>query len=155
MADDFSVDHPRWQRQSHVVVEQLESRHEIRRVHVVGQPIPLLAGATAKSLLAALPADEARATLAANRTAEVAGPGEDELEDIRRVGYALSAGERVTGSCAISAPIRNGNGRVWGAISIAGPAFRFTPARAILHSAALVRAAMRISESLSTAFRDA
>jgi len=47
-----------------------------------------------------------------------------ELHDVRRRGYALDNEERAYGVKCIAAPIRNASGRVVGAISVSGPAFR-------------------------------
>src|SRR5581483_2034940 len=51
------------QGDSHVVVEQVESPHEIRRILPIGQPVRLLTGATARAILAFLPPSEAAAIL--------------------------------------------------------------------------------------------
>lgn len=133
---------------THVVVEQCESLEEIRRILPVGQPVPLLAGATAKVLLAFLPPEQAVSLAAQVRTPDQAGPSRQELRDIQTLGYAYSLSERIDGASAISAPILDGTGRVWGALSISGPSFRFTAARAARTAPALMEAASRISTAL-------
>ena len=133
---------------AHVVVEQCESPQEVRRVHPLGQRIPLLAGATAKAILAFLPTDEAARIIAANQAAGQSGPSQEELQDIRSLGYAFSLAERVPGSSAISAPIMDRTGRVCAALSISGPLFRFTLARATRCAPALLQAAASISAAL-------
>ena len=132
----------------HVVVEQCESRQEIRRTLPLGQHTPLLRGATAKAILAFLPPEQVKWMLARTRTAEDAGPSEQELEDIRSLGYAFSVSERVPGGSAISAPVLDRTERVCAALSISGPSFRFTPARATRCAPALMLAAQRISAAL-------
>ena len=47
-----------------------------------------------------------------------------ELREVRRRGYAIDNEERAYGVKCISAPIRDYTGRVIGAISVSGPAFR-------------------------------
>jgi DNA-binding IclR family transcriptional regulator len=132
----------------HVVVEQCESQQEIRRTLQLGQRTPLLRGATAKAILAFLaPADAAR-VLAAVRSPDVTGPGDRELHDIRSLGYAFSISERIAGGSSISVPIHDRTGRVCAALSISGPSFRFTPARAIRSAPALMRAADAIAAAL-------
>jgi IclR family KDG regulon transcriptional repressor len=132
----------------HVVIEQCESPQEIRRSLQLGQRAPLLRGATAKAILASLPADEARAVLAQTRTDEDTGPSAQELEDIRSLGYAFSIAERVAGGASISVPLFDRAERVCGALSISGPSFRFTAARATRCAPALVQAATQISTAL-------
>ncbi|HYU20805.1 MAG TPA: IclR family transcriptional regulator [Chloroflexota bacterium] len=132
----------------HVVIDQYESRQEIRRSLPLGQRIPLLRGATAKAILAFLPNEQTRAILAQTRTPEHEGPTVDELADIRRLGFTSSAAERVPGGSAISAPIQDRSGRVCAALSISGPSFRFTAARATRWGPELVRAARRVSAGL-------
>ena len=131
---------------SHVVVEQIESEHEIRRINPVGQPVPLLTGATARAILAFLPAAERDAILAGAPPAD--RPSEVELAAIRERGWSLSAGERLAGGTAMSAPILDPAGHVCAALSISGPRFRFTLARAQRFGPALVAAAERLSKTL-------
>lgn len=132
----------------HVVVEECESQQEIRRTLPLGQRAPLLRGATAKALLAFVPEVEALRILAATRTADDHGPSPQELEDIRSLGYAFSISERVPGGSAISVPIHDHGERVCAALSISGPSFRFTPARAIRCAPALIRAAEEVSAAI-------
>jgi DNA-binding IclR family transcriptional regulator len=133
---------------AHVVVEQCESPHEVRRIMPIGRPIPLIVGATAKVILAFLPPEEAARMVAAHSTPELKGPSTEELSDIRSLGYTLSISERVPDACAISAPILQRPGSVWGALSVSGPSSRFTVARATRTAQLLTRAAGRISLAL-------
>lgn len=134
------------QGDSHVVVEQVESEHEIRRINPIGQPVPLVAGATARAILAFLPQDERTVVLAAVSPAD--RPSDDELAEVRARGFSLSAGERLAGGTAMSAPILDREGRVCAALSVSGPRFRFTLARAQRSGAALANAARRLSQAL-------
>ena len=43
------------------------------------------------------------------------------LQEIRRRGWAQSAGERAAGVASVSAPVRDANGDVVAAISVSGP----------------------------------
>jgi DNA-binding IclR family transcriptional regulator len=133
---------------SHVVVEQVESQHEIRRILPMGQPVSLLTGATARAMLAFLPPDEAQAVLERTRASGTNGPSDAELRDTRAQGYSLSLGERLAGGTAMSAPILDADGRLRAAISISGPRFRFTLARATRAAPALLAAARRVSLAL-------
>ena len=133
---------------NHVVIEQCESLQEIRRTLQLGQRTPLLRGATAKVILAALPPTDVARVLAEAGTADAAGPSERELQDIRSLGYAFSISERIPGGSSISVPIHDRTGRVCAALSISGPSFRFTPARAIRCAPALIGAADAVSTAL-------
>src|SRR4051794_30220556 len=68
---------------AHVVVEQVESPQEIRRILPMGQRTPLLRGATAKAILAFMPGEQARTILAATRVDDYEEPSDRELADIR------------------------------------------------------------------------
>ncbi|WP_372346227.1 IclR family transcriptional regulator C-terminal domain-containing protein [Streptomyces sp. KL116D] len=73
-----------------------------------------------------------------------------ELYEIRQRGWAASVDERTEGESAIGAPIRDGSGRVVGAVSIAGRTDRLTEAglpRAAL-AAQVTDAARDISSAL-------
>ena len=138
------------QGDSHVVVEQVESEHEIRRVMPMGQPVPLLTGATARAVLAFLPPGEAQAMLARTRGGNAEAPSDAELRQIRAQGYSLSPGERLAGGTAMSAPVFDRGGALCAALSLAGPRFRFTLARANRSAPALVAAARRLSLALGS-----
>jgi DNA-binding IclR family transcriptional regulator len=49
-----------------------------------------------------------------------------ELESVRRQGFAIIKDELEEGLVAVAAPVRENDGTVVGAISISGPAPRFT-----------------------------
>lgn len=134
------------QGDSHVVIEQVESEHEIRRILPIGQPVPLRTGATARAILAALPQEEAAALLARTRLPGEPGPSGKELRQVRERGFSLSPGERIAGGTAMSAAVFDGSRRVCAALSVSGPRFRFTVARATRCGPMLVSAARRISE---------
>ncbi len=133
---------------SHVVIEQCESPQEIRRILPLGQHTPLLRGATAKAILAFMAPERVEAVLHETRTDDYAGPSEQELADIRTLGYSFSVAERIPGGSSISAPIVDRAGQVRAALSISGPSFRFTPARALRCAPALLAAAERVSTGL-------
>ena len=50
----------------------------------------------------------------------------EELETVRKKGYALIIDELEEGLVAVAAPIREHDGRVVGAISVSGPSTRLT-----------------------------
>ena len=77
----------------------------------------------------------------------------DELAVVRRRGFAIDDEEFMEGVRCVAAPVFDEAGRVVGAVSLAGPAFRLTP-EAAAHQARPVVAAAR-SVSLSLGYRPA
>ncbi|MDQ7843423.1 MAG: IclR family transcriptional regulator [Armatimonadota bacterium] len=118
-----------------ICIEKAESPQDIRHAVELGRPLPLYAGASGKVLLAHLPEEEIEAVLAAGihrftpRTIVDPARLRRSLAEIRRRGYAVTSDERVAGASAVSAPIRNGAGRVVAGLTISGPTYRFTPDR--------------------------
>jgi DNA-binding IclR family transcriptional regulator len=102
-----------------VTIERFDTSHEVRYVADLGRPLPLHVGAGGKAILAFAPEAEIRRILA------LADLGErksqrlvEELREIRRVGWAVSIGERVPGACAVSAPVFNHQGTAVASVSI-------------------------------------
>lgn len=90
-----------------------ESAHLLRCTLTKGRSVPLRKGASAKALLAFMPAARQREILDDIARAERLGAAErgtleDELATIRRQGYAVSDSEVDAGIWGISAPIRAG-----------------------------------------------
>lgn len=135
------------QGDSHVVVEQVESEHEIRRILPIGQPVPLLTGATARAILAFMPPEDAGHVLGRTIGPGERGPSGQELRQVRERGFSLSPGERIAGGTAMSAPVFDASG-LCAALSVSGPRFRFTTARAARRGPSLVAAAQRLSQAL-------
>ncbi len=85
-----------------VCLEMVESQQSLRCSFEKGRGVPLLAGASAKSLLAFMPPAAARAILADLLAidADTQAQLQAELSDIRAAGYALSEGESTRASGA-------------------------------------------------------
>jgi DNA-binding IclR family transcriptional regulator len=93
-----------------------------------GQKRPLVAGASAKVILAYLPLHQLRSVYAKHRTAIAAtGLGADWvrfraiLREIRKAGFSLSLGEYNPGIVSISAPLFNRTNEVLGSVTLAAP----------------------------------
>ncbi len=144
------------EQRARVVVQQVESTHDLRRIyHEMGKPLPLHAGSPGKAILAFLPPDEIRMVVEETGLSPITGktvtePSKllAELEEIRRLGYSTSIGERSSGISSISTPIRNREGRVAASMNISGPEQRFTRARALECFPALCEATRAISREL-------
>ncbi|MFW3169457.1 IclR family transcriptional regulator [Geodermatophilus sp. CPCC 206100] len=103
---------------SRVCVAAAERTSGLRDTVPVGARLPMTAGSAAHALLAFAPADEVTPLLpAASFTART-------LLDVRRRGWAHSVAEREPGVASLSAPVRDANGGVLGAVSISGPVER-------------------------------
>jgi len=142
-----------------VVLDRRESPAKVRLASVVlGQSVPLHAGAVPKAVLAYVSDDVRTRVLAslptlpvyASRTARDAGALERELEQVRLLGYALSDGDFDEAARGVGAPIFDVSGEVVGGISVGGPSFRISDER-LREFGTLVRdAAQRISDVLAT-----
>jgi DNA-binding IclR family transcriptional regulator len=73
----------------------------------------------------------------------------DELEEIREIGLAINAGESIRGVYAIATPVIDNNGRLRGAISIAGPENRMENPEESEHAEAAMDAAKELGINLT------
>lgn len=132
-----------------VIIEQCESPEEIRQKMRLWERIPLLkGGATAKAMLAFMSAEEIDGIRQQTDRSEQSLLDDGEQGRIRMRRYAYSRGERVPDGTALSAPILGHDGHVHGALTVSGPRFRLTRARATELSPLLIRAADQISAKL-------
>lgn len=118
-----------------VCVEELESSHMIAYRTGIGSRVPLHVGSGGKVLLAFLPADERkqllrdlRLTALTDRTVTSRARLAAELATTRRLGYAVSVGERTLGSAAVSVPVFDSSQRVVAVVSVLGPDSRLSQA---------------------------
>jgi DNA-binding IclR family transcriptional regulator len=135
-------------------VEQVESRHELRQTLDFGEPVPLHAGAASKAILANLePAvvDEILGGGALRPLTESTLTDRqrlhDELECVRRRGFAVSSGERLVESRSIAAPVFSNSGEVF-ALNVSGPCSRFSEPVALGWAPRLLESALALSREL-------
>ncbi|GAB3684787.1 IclR family transcriptional regulator domain-containing protein [Salinisphaera aquimarina] len=115
---------------SQIVAVAMPSTHPVRYSLDVGRVFPLYVGAAGKAALAAMAEDDVNAVIKdagwASFTAHK--PEEqslrDELEIVRRNGYAISAGERVEGASAVAVPVRDASGMHRAVLGLMMPSFR-------------------------------
>lgn len=109
--------------------------YEVRQVPELGKRYPLWAGGSGKVILAYLKNDEIQAVmdrlhesgirvLASGQALSAEKLGE-ELEQIRKKGFVVTVGERLTSLCGASAPIFDVEHRVVGSLTVGGPLPRF------------------------------
>jgi IclR family KDG regulon transcriptional repressor len=141
-----------------VFVETVESRHGLRQHTVVGQRLPLHAGASMRVLLAYAPEAVVEASLNPERLAKI-GPHTTTdgaelrrlLDQVRAEGFALSVGEVYADSVALSVPVFSAAGQVAASLTISGPAMRWRPERAMASVPTLQAAAERLSRQVGHA----
>ena len=116
---------------SRVYVDQVTPVRDIKMVVQLGSQHPLHAGGSSKALLAFLP-DELRDAylerpLESVTDITITSKKElvAELEEIRRVGYATSFGERQGGAGSVAAPLFGHDQQPLAVISVCGPVERF------------------------------
>ncbi len=138
-----------------VYIARRESPHTLRLFSRVGHRNHAHCTSTGKVLLAFLSQAERDAVLG-DRPLVAHTPYtitdrarlEEELEQIRRRGWAQNVNESEVGVTSVAAPIRDATGRVVAAISVAGPGPRFTRDTLRRFAAETVRTAEIISSRL-------
>lgn len=132
----------------------IESPHEFRLSSRVGSRRPLNATGLGKALTAFLDGEQ-RENILSTLTFQASTPKtimnlvqfRQELQKIRREGYAVDDEEAVLGARCVSAPILNAEGHSIAAISISGPVTRVSPS----HVAALADAVTSAAHAISVA----
>jgi DNA-binding IclR family transcriptional regulator len=116
-----------------VNIDYVESTQQIRRLTQPGFEAPLHIGATGRALLSGLSATELDAYLAsvplvAFASAEPVSKARllQQIEDVRRHGYARALREITSDTAAVAAPIRDHTGATVAALTISCPEERFT-----------------------------
>lgn len=113
-----------------VYVDQIAGSRSIVTVSWVGRRTPLHCTSNGKVLLAWAEERDRERLLAAplesftSRTITDTAELRDELESVRRRGFAQTVEELEDGLNAVAAPVRQADGRVIAAIGVSGPAFR-------------------------------
>ena len=133
-----------------VCIEQVECQKEIRAVLHVGKLLPFHAGSIGRAMLAHMSQPEIDRILKQplERFTEqtIVDPEtlRENLKAVRTLGYAISTGERLSASCAVSVPILDEGRTLLGALTVIGPQGRLTPELAVQHVELLKPAAARI-----------
>lgn len=116
-----------------VVLDKRESAQRVRLSSVVlGQTVPLHAGAVPKAILSVAPEELRERVLASllelprfgPRTATDPDALRRELDETRRRGYSISVGDFDGAARCAGAPLFDATGQVAGGISVGGPTFR-------------------------------
>lgn len=138
-----------------ISLERCEGAHNVRSASVLGVRKPLYCTSQGKAMLSRLP-DAERDALVAAMTLRPLTPKtltdrrslRKELKATAERGYAIDEEEIVMGVRCVGAPIVDPRGRVRGAISIAGPAYRMTRERVEQLGPEVAEAGRRIGQQL-------
>jgi DNA-binding IclR family transcriptional regulator len=136
-------------------VEVLESPHEFRLSSRVGTRRQLHATALGKALAAFLPEEQIESILGAI-TFQPLTPNtimnlvqlRQELQKIRKQGYAVDDEETTLGARCVSAPILGEGQQALAAISVSGPTTRIAPSQVAAIAQAVIEAAAAISAAM-------
>ncbi|MDI3328671.1 MAG: IclR family transcriptional regulator [Alicyclobacillaceae bacterium] len=132
-------------------IQAVESHQPVRRVANIGQRLPLYVGASGKVLLAWSPPEVVEQVLNDPKIPPDLDREEfiRQLERVRENGYAISIEEREAGAAAVAAPVFDRNGQLVAALSVSGPADRFTGAATLRFAEAVTRSAKIIHQILT------
>lgn len=135
-------------------VEGIDSPHTLRRVAPIGEILPLHQGPSGKVIVAFLPPGDAVEVRQAAAQAGVDLARLDaQIAHIRAHRYLAVAGDRVPGVGGLSTPIFDARG-VLAALTMAGPAERWSPERMEAFAPRLVDEAAQISAALGAPRED-
>lgn len=135
-------------------LDRIAGEHVEELPWCVGCALPLNAGASARVLLAGMSDDELEALLQepleelTRFTTVDADVMRESVFQARSLGYAIGEEDIAVGVSAIGAPIRDAQGAVAAAISLAGVVERLTPDRAPFLVAAIKSAGRDISRAM-------
>jgi len=142
-------------------VEVIESPHEFRLSSRVGTRRSLHATALGKALAAFLAEDQKDRVLSSvqfqpltSKTIMNLVQFRQELETIRKQGYAVDNEETTLGARCVSAPILGADREVLAALSVSGPVTRISPNQVPAVAQAVINAARAISVAMGFAQPD-
>ena len=136
-------------------VEIIEGTYALRMSDHVGSKAPFHATATGKAMAAFLPIEETNKMinnrgLPSYTAHTIVNEAKllNELEQIKKQGFALDNEEFVEGARCIAAPIFNRYGKIEGAISLSGARHRFPDEQVLQIAKSVTEAARNISQKL-------
>jgi len=134
-----------------VTVDYVQSPASVQSVAQLGRPSVGHATATGKVMLAFVGRDVGTGTLTPYTPRTIVDPHRlaDELDVVRRRGWAAAEGEREPDLNAVAAPVTDGRDELAAIVGVQGPASRFTTERLEATASALVQHAQALSATLS------
>jgi DNA-binding IclR family transcriptional regulator len=124
-----------WSRGETVIVEQVSAPNPVKHTIPIGTRYQAHSGSSGKVFLAYAPAEEVQEVLdrglphVTERTITDLRRLSEELERVRRLGYAVNDGESAIEEVGIAAPVRDHRDRVVAALLLSAPRYRTPPER--------------------------
>jgi IclR family acetate operon transcriptional repressor len=141
-----------WRRREAVLLEAIEAPHKLRLSLELGDVCPLHASALGKAIAAHLTPDELREAVGTgplprytSKTVSSRFRLAQELERVRKQGYAVNEQETVDGALLVGAAVFDANRRVCAAVSVSCPMARCPEPK----RQAMIRGVMAAAESIS------
>jgi DNA-binding IclR family transcriptional regulator len=131
-------------------IDQVDSSYLLGATNWVGLDVPFHCSALGKVFLAhgAVQVPPGRLEQRTTRTVTTREALSADLDLVLRRGYAVADEELEPGLVAIAAPVRDGAGRVVGALSVSGPSVRLTAERTATVAGLTVLTAGQLSQAL-------
>lgn len=143
-------------------IDVMESPHEFRLASRIGTRRSLHSTALGKALTAFLPEDQREGVLAmiqfqslTPKTIVNLVQFREELDNVRRLGYAVDDEETTLGARCVSAPVLGADRAVVAAVSVSGPVTRINSSQIPTLGAAVINAARSISSAAGCTETDA
>ena len=142
-----------------VYVDKVEANNTISMKSRIGNRAPMYCTATGKAMLAFLPEEEVLKIWKSSKIIRLTENTitdfilyKKELQEIKKIGYAIDDEENEMGVKCVGAPILNIKGDVAGAISVSGPIHRITEDKMDFISKEVIKYANMISEEIGYKF---
>ena len=142
-----------------VYIDKVEANNTISMKSRIGNRAPLYCTATGKAMLAFLPEEEVLKIWKSSKIIRLTENTitdfilyKKELQEIKKIGYAIDDEENEMGVKCVGAPILNIKGDVAGAISVSGPIHRITEDKMDFISKEVIKYANMISEEIGYKF---
>ena len=135
-----------------VCVDAVQSSSELRTIVPIGAVLPITAGSAGKVFMSWFPETLREELVGIAEATTQATPTGDRLRrqlvQVRRQGWASSAGERKEGVGSVSAPVLDASGELIAVVSVSGPTSRVTRTGAKQYAPAVIAAAREIEQAL-------
>ena len=142
-----------------VYIDKVEANNTISMKSRIGNRAPMYCTATGKAMLAFLPEEEILKIWKSSKIIRLTENTitdfilyKKELQEIKKIGYAIDDEENEMGVKCVGAPILNIKGDVAGAISVSGPIHRITEDKMDFISKEVIKYANMISEEIGYKF---